>query len=603
MGVQELSSAFFTNPAGPDIDDLAAELVESIISPIPANTSVVGGVLQIDPVDAETGAVRQGYAYADGIFLLDAADETTAHDGITCIVLIGGYRYKVQGDIRIKAVESVGIDSEPSLTDSDFGKSYIDLTGVVGDANDIITWTSRGWVETDPDYGPPIFVKTSTDGFPTGSYVHWDGSGWVSGVGAGAILDASVPLSAIIGPAASLTIRVENQTTYAPPGSRQTGGTPAAPLGGTASNLNDDDDSTVATTSALNDLSGLTVPDRIVAKLSLASPADLICIEARGVLGSAASSSTAMGLYYSDDNGASWTQAGAGFTLSTSAQNIQRTGSFADVTDIAVVTEAKNWSTNTNTVAGLNAFDATVDVSVGTAFIVGAGAFGILSGHESKVAICEVEDTLTIYTQQDGDEVYDKDTKTKLRWVAAASAWQAAASGYARVTITEDLDAETINATGSNAAQSSSDFPTTAPTQTADKSKVIETLTAAVQADIAGQTIEVEYLASMVSALTYTKASGTDNSVRLLIGVFVDSETDARDWHSLGVVFGSSMDATTVKNALSASKLQALFKLTLADDSGHTLTIVFQLIAAAGTITAFGLPLAHRRIIVRKLSE
>lgn len=608
MGVAELLSAFRDNPAGVDEDDLLEDLVKSIISPIPSDTAVVTGVLQVDPHDSVSGAIRQGYAYGDGIFIYDATDTTTAHDGITCLVLIGGYRYKVQGNLRIKAVEQVGIDSEPSLTDSDFGKAYIDLTGVVGDANDIIVWTSRGWVEVDPDYGPPIFVKNANGDYPANSYVHWQGDdGWMSDSE-----DAdSVKLSSIIGAAGSLTIRVENQTQYATPGSRKTGGTAAAPKGGTASNLNDNDDSTVATTSALNDLSGQTVANRIIAKLTLAAATDLICLEARGVLGSAASSSNAMGLYYSTDSGANWTQAGAGFTLSTSAQNVQRTGSFAGVTDIAVVTEAKNWSTNTNTVAGLNAFDATIDATVGQAWIIGANAIGDFSGNEGKVAICEATDTLTIYTPQDGDEVYDKDTKTRVRWSSAATAWLPAASGYANVEYTEDSSSATLSSTGSNAAQTTgtggsswANYPTTAPTQTLNKAKILETLTAPVEADRADQDIEVRYNAGLVGIPTVTASTTAPAWITVLLGIYVDAETNARDWVTLfsGVAVPTdSAQGPAIRQML----IDAIFKLTLADTSAHTLKFIFEVrteVASATNITAFSLTITRRRATVRKLN-
>lgn len=215
MGVAELIAAFRDNEEGPDFEEVLAELVASITSVIPGNTAVVGGILQVDPHDSESGAIRQGYIYGDGTFIYDSTDTTTEHDGITCLVLIGGYRYFVIGNIKVKAVEQVGIDEEPELTDSDYGKSYIDLTGVVGAANSIIVWTSRGWIEIDPDYGPPIFVKSATDGYPANSYVHWQGGdGWVTGLGTGLAAPASVPLSALLWDG-----RVVNQTTAEPPAS------------------------------------------------------------------------------------------------------------------------------------------------------------------------------------------------------------------------------------------------------------------------------------------------------------------------------------------------------------------------------------------------
>lgn len=208
--VQNLIDAFRSNSDGPETELILPELVDGGFV-IPDDVSVVADVIQIDPADSITGAVRGFYLFGDGVFKFDATDETTAHDGITCLVLIGGRRYKLLGDIRIKAVEAVGIDAEPTPTE--FGQAWIDLTGVVGDSNQIIIWTSRGWVPQDPDYGPPIYVKTATDGYLAKSYIHWDeGDGWVAGVGSGAYQTSSIPLSAEI-----WDHRVQNQTTNTQP--------------------------------------------------------------------------------------------------------------------------------------------------------------------------------------------------------------------------------------------------------------------------------------------------------------------------------------------------------------------------------------------------
>jgi hypothetical protein len=218
MSVPDLLTAIPTKASGnsPDSDLLRAELVDGGFV-IPDDTAVTGGVLQIDPRDTALGAVRGFYIFGDGVFKFDAADETTAHDGISTLVLIGGKRYKLLGDIRVKAVEAVGITVEPSPTA--YGQAWIDLTGVVGDANDIIVHTSRGWVEVAPDFGPPIYVKGATAGYPAKSYVHWDADdGWVAGVGAGSYQDGTINAAALIGGGGTQHHIVENQTTNDPPG-------------------------------------------------------------------------------------------------------------------------------------------------------------------------------------------------------------------------------------------------------------------------------------------------------------------------------------------------------------------------------------------------
>jgi hypothetical protein len=218
MSVPELLTAIPTKASGnnPDSDLLRAELVDGGFV-IPDDTAVTGGVLQIDPRDAALGAVRGFYIFGDGVFKFDPDDESTAHDGISTLVLIGGKRYKVLGDIRVKAVEVVGITVEPTPTA--YGQAWIDLTGVVGDANDIIVHTSRGWVEVAPDFGPPIYVKGATAGYPAKSYVHWDADdGWVAGVGAGSYQAATINADALIGGGGTQHHIVENQTTNDPPG-------------------------------------------------------------------------------------------------------------------------------------------------------------------------------------------------------------------------------------------------------------------------------------------------------------------------------------------------------------------------------------------------
>lgn len=407
-----------------DSDKLRTWLAKYPVTHIPASTSIISSVLQIDPVDPDLGGVRLAYTYGSdgGFFAYDADDSTTAQDPIYCLVLIGGKRYKRSGQPKIASVKSRTTTTVPASPD--LGDAYLYISGgwgaEGGSANQIGVYSSLGggsWQWVDAAFGPPLYVEDED------SYVHWDGSAWADGPNARSGAADSVKLSEIQGCAASLTIRVENQTTYAPPGSRKTGATPAVPLGGTAVNINDNSDATTSVTSALGDLTGASVASRIIAKLSLAAATDLIAIEARGVLGSAASSASAMGLYYSTDNGATWTQAGSGFTLSTTAQNVVRTGSFAGVTDVALVTEAKNWSTDTNTLAQLNAYDGTVTASVGDAWIVAAGGFGVLSGWDGSVARCEISNTLTRYVPADGDEVYDKASTGRFRWVAALSAW------------------------------------------------------------------------------------------------------------------------------------------------------------------------------------
>lgn len=423
--VDDLVASIPTVASGdlPDGDALRTALVGGLVGFIPDDASVVSGVMQVNLDDVTMGAVMPAFVYGDGVFKFDELDETTVHDGITCLVLLSGRRYKLLGEIRVKALKSRSVTLPPKAADVDpaarpvFGDAYLVLGGTWTAAiNSIAIWTSRGWAEILPGFGPPLLVEDEQ------CYVWWSGAGgWKDGPWNKSFGAKTVPFSALVWHG-----QVVNQTQYAPPGSRKTGATPACPLGGTAANINDNSDTTVALTSALGNLTGASIASRIVGRLTLAAAATLICIEARGVLGSAVSSSNAMGLYYSTDSGATWTQAGAGFTLSTAAQFIQRTGSFAGVTDIALVTEGKNWAADTNTLAGLNAFDATVTGAVGDAYVIGASPFGIFAGAAGKIAICEIVNSYTIVTPEDGDTIYDKAQMMPFRWSASGSAWTTA---------------------------------------------------------------------------------------------------------------------------------------------------------------------------------
>jgi hypothetical protein len=396
-----------------------------------------------DPRGEDGSPLTLVIGYQGQWFWFDEDDATTAHDGTTCIVTTAtGGRYKIFGtDLLVQWVISKTEmdppdpdDPTPALRPSN-GDAYLVPTGGTwpsGKEDYIAVWVQsrREWFYIAPKKGWTVWIP----GDSQDTAYHYDSvqNEWLTGLGGGIAAADSVAISSIIGFGATAILRAENQTTYAPPGSRQTTATPAAPLGGTASNLNDDDDDTTTVTSALGNLTGLPVGSRIIAQLTLNAATDLIAIEARGVLGSTTSTALAMGLYYSTDSGANWTQAGAGFTLSASAQNVTRTGDFQDVTDIAVVTEAKAWTSNTNTVAGLNAYDATVTGTIGDVYVIANGAFGIWAGQETKVAICEATDTYTIYTPLAGDELYDKEEESKYRW--NGTAW-VSASGVIEINI------------------------------------------------------------------------------------------------------------------------------------------------------------------------
>lgn len=527
-----------------------------------------------DPRGEDGSPLTQVIGYNGLWFWLDEADSTTGHDGTTCIVTTAtGGRYKVTNvDLLITSVKSKTVDEAPDPDDVDEearpsnGDAYIVPAAATGadwatHEGDIAVWVEarREWFYIAPK--PGWFVSIPGD---TRDFVYrYDSvqADWIMGDGSTPAL-STIPLSALIGFGLG-PVRVQNQTTYAPPGSRQTNGTPTSPLGGTASNINDNSDSTSATSGSIGNKSGASIADRIAARISYPAAVDLIAIECRGLLGSVASSSNAMGLYYSTDNGSNWTQAGSGFTLSTSAQTILRTGTFDDVTDIALVTEAKNWGSNSHTVGGLNGFDATVDVAVGDAYIIGPTAIGVLAGHEGKVAICEVADTLTVYTPQSGNRVFDISLGTEIRWNGTAWVSPTAIVDYKTTGI---LVAAAQDAVGSTIySYNNGTGPTTSNLQT-----VAATL--AFAAKKSGAVLEVEFRGSINAVIDGGTLGSSVSDRGVVAALFRDSETNAIDW------FKANVSGATPEGPMSLK-----FLVTTSDDDEHTYTVGLLFYVTGGT--------------------
>lgn len=135
---------------------------------------------------------------------------------------------------------------------------------------------------------------------------------------------------------------------------RISGGTPTAPLGGTAANFNDNSTGTSTTTSALGNLSVAGTTARIAAKIDFGSNKTITKIEIVGVSISS-STSTNSGLYYSTDD-VTYTELGANLaTINTSPQTFSRTGSVT-ARYVAWVVDQTNWASITATLQDLNGY-------------------------------------------------------------------------------------------------------------------------------------------------------------------------------------------------------------------------------------------------------
>lgn len=516
MGVQELIDAFRDDPGGPIEDDVLAQLVAGGFV-IPSDTAVTTGVLQINPRDSVTGAIRDHYFFGDGTFVYAPTDGISAHDGISTLVLIGGYRYHRLGDIRVKAVEAVGIEAEP--TPSEYGQAWIDLTGVVGDANQIIIHTSRGWVAQDADYGPPIYVKTGTDGYLAKSFVHWAGDdGWVAGVGAGAYAASTIPLSALIGFGLG-PVRVSDQTTFAPPGSRISGGTPTMPLGGTAANINDNSSATTGTTSALGDLTGASLAGRIAARISYATAQDIIAIDALAV--KLSTGTATLQVYTSIDNGSNWVAYGSSFACTATEQILRRAAEVSGVTDIALVVEAKNYSTATLSLKWLNAHDDTFTLAKGNRFIVAANAFGILAGKEGQVCSADEADVATFYDPAQGNSVFDIALGYPIEW--NGTAWVSALGAFIGYKQTGLSSPGSLTDTGTGSEAYSA---TTGPTSSVRRIEFDQTLTYA--AKNASSRLIFRFTGSLTAADGAGVVSGSGNSI--IVFILRDAESASIAW-------------------------------------------------------------------------
>lgn len=143
-------------------------------------------------------------------------------------------------------------------------------------------------------------------------------------------------------------------------GARLSGGTPTAPLGGTAANLNDNNTGTTCVTSAIGNLTGAPVASRIVFKIDYGSVQNLAKIEVVGVSQDAGASNPDEGLYYSID-GTNWTVAGtANISTTTTPTTFSFTGAIS-ARYIAFAASPASWGTHFVTAQDLNGYAGTTD--------------------------------------------------------------------------------------------------------------------------------------------------------------------------------------------------------------------------------------------------
>lgn len=149
------------------------------------------------------------------LFAYDEADSATTGDGVTCLVTNDACRYKSDTIAPPWSVLDKDLVAQP-VSPSD-GARYLIPTAATG-----TDWTGKDgkigifkdtrWHFAVVPIGRFLYVEDET------AFYHRNTSGvWTAGVGSIAISANSIPITAIIGAKASFVIKVENQTTNAPP--------------------------------------------------------------------------------------------------------------------------------------------------------------------------------------------------------------------------------------------------------------------------------------------------------------------------------------------------------------------------------------------------
>lgn len=150
----------------------------------------------VDPVDVDTGSKPWLIGWQEKLWWFDPLDSTTAHDAVSCIVLDGGYRYKVSvvDPWHGYSVKSADLTTPPDPDDSPsqaYGDAWLVPSGASGDwgdhADDIAVWTARGWEYVQPRFGRLLYVEDQS------GYVHYTAAGaWEEGLGNNAHAVASI---------------------------------------------------------------------------------------------------------------------------------------------------------------------------------------------------------------------------------------------------------------------------------------------------------------------------------------------------------------------------------------------------------------------------
>ncbi|WP_448043823.1 DUF2793 domain-containing protein [Bradyrhizobium liaoningense] len=200
-------------PSGANADAAAIRsMCERRFAYVLDTTESAANFVAVDPV---SGTLPLYLIQSGILFQYDSTDSTTVADGVTCLVTNEGKRYKTNGVAAPYAVLSRSTSAQPGSPS--VGDTYIVPTAATGAAwsgqdGKIAIYTARGWQFAVSPIGREIYVRD------VDAYYHRNDSGvWTAGVGSVALQVNSVTLQNVLGANASFVIKVENQTTNAPP--------------------------------------------------------------------------------------------------------------------------------------------------------------------------------------------------------------------------------------------------------------------------------------------------------------------------------------------------------------------------------------------------
>lgn len=173
---------------------------------------------QLIAVDPNTGSIITDILFLGRVFHYDPLDTTTAHDGTSCLVSSDGKRYKLAQNEDVIAWSVLDVTRTAPPSSPSIGDAHIVASAATGDWSghdgEVAVRTARGWEFVTYAIGRLIYDEGGD------AYYHRDSSGdWVAGFGTQVIGANSVGPGALVNAGAGYILRVENQTTNAPPAS------------------------------------------------------------------------------------------------------------------------------------------------------------------------------------------------------------------------------------------------------------------------------------------------------------------------------------------------------------------------------------------------